>query len=48
MVPPNDAALIAGTDARSIFRAVESGEIHFTESENGALLICKQSLDRET
>lgn len=46
MVKPNQAANIASTDERVIFRKVESGEIHFIESANGALLICKQSLER--
>jgi hypothetical protein len=46
MVTPTQAANIAGTDARLIFRRVESGEIHFIESANGALLICEQSLER--
>lgn len=46
MVTPNEAALITGKDARAIFREVESGQIHFIESANGALLICKQSLAR--
>jgi len=46
MVTPNQAANIAGTDARVIFRKVESGQIHFIESADGALLICKQSLER--
>ena len=46
MVTPNEAALIAGIDDRGIFREVESGQIHFIESANGGLLICKQSLER--
>jgi len=46
MVTPNEAAFIAGTDARAIFRKVESGQIHFIESANGALLICKRSLEQ--
>jgi hypothetical protein len=46
MVTPNEAALIVGTDARAIFREVESGQIHFIESGNGALLICKRSVER--
>jgi hypothetical protein len=46
MVTPNQAANIAGTDARVIFRRLESGQIHFIEGANGALLICKQSVER--
>jgi hypothetical protein len=44
MVTPNEAAAAVGSDARAIFRRVESGEIHFIESEGGALLICSKSL----
>jgi len=44
MVTPNEAAALAGTEARAIFRALESGEVHFIETGEGALLICAQSL----
>lgn len=45
MVTPNEAAAIARTDARAIFRGVEAGRIHFLESESGELLVCSKSLD---
>jgi len=44
MVTPNEAATIARTDARAIFRGLEAGEIHFIESERGALMICAKSI----
>ena len=44
MVTPNEAAALAGTEARAIFRGVESGDVHFIETGEGALLICAQSL----
>ena len=44
MVTPNEAAAISRTDARTIFRAVEAGTIHFIESESGALLVCRTSI----
>src|SRR5262245_27936839 len=44
LVTPNEAAELAKTDARAIFRAVESGEIHFIETCKGAILICAKSL----
>src|SRR5437660_12873725 len=44
MVTPNEAAAMARTDARAIFRGVEAGEIHFIEGEAGTLLICSKSL----
>ena len=46
MLTPQEAAFIAGTDARTIFRSVESGQVHFVENADGTLLICKQSIDR--
>ena|SRR5580765_141073 len=44
MITPNEAAALAQTDARSIFRGVEAGAIHFIESAEGALLVCSKSL----
>ena len=45
MVTPNEAALMAGTDVRGVFRGVEAGTIHFMESEEGGLMICAKSLE---
>jgi hypothetical protein len=47
MVTPNEAAALSRTDARAIFRGVEAGQIHFIESEGGALLVCSNSLTRD-
>ena len=44
MLSPNEAAAARQTTAREIFRRVETGEIHFLETEAGALLICRDSL----
>jgi hypothetical protein len=44
MVTPNEAARFARTDARSIFRGVEAGEIHFIDTESGVLLVCSKSV----
>jgi hypothetical protein len=48
MVDPQEAAAIAGLSARTIFRQVESGQLHFTETAAGALLICLKSLMNQT
>ena len=40
MLTPDEAAALAGTTAREIFRRVEAGELHFLETADGALLIC--------
>jgi hypothetical protein len=47
MVSTNEAASLTGTNARSIFRGVEAGELHFLESETGELMVCSESLRGE-
>lgn len=44
MVDPHGAAAISGLSARTIFRRIESGQLHFTETADGTLLICLNSL----
>ena len=44
MVTPDDAARIAAVTPRTIYRWAESGQVHFTESQDGLLLICHRSL----
>ena len=44
MVTPEEAALLAGLAARTIYRRVEGGSVHFTESADGSLLICADSI----
>ena len=44
MVTPEEAALLAGLAARTIYRRVEGGSVHFTESADGTLLICADSI----
>jgi hypothetical protein len=46
MVTPNQAAALSRTDARSIFRGIEAGTIHFVETESGALLVCSRSVGK--
>ncbi len=38
------AAVLLGIKQSRIFQIVETGAIHFTESEAGALMICLNSL----
>ena len=42
----DQAALLAGTRARVIYAGVESGAVHFTETPEGLLLVCLNSLPR--
>jgi len=44
MVTTEQAAVISGVTSRSIYQSVESGELHFTETSEGLLLICVNSL----
>lgn len=44
MVTPEQAATLAGTLPRAIYRRVESGDVHFVETRVGTLLICSGSL----
>ena len=44
MVSPAAAAAAAGITPRAIYRRVETGQIHFTETNDGQLLICLNSL----
>jgi hypothetical protein len=43
MISPDAAAAIAALTVRSIYRLVESGELHFIEKPDG-LLVCVRSL----
>ena len=44
MVTPVVAATIAQTNPRTIYRWVEAEKVHSTETEDGATLICRNSL----
>lgn len=44
MLTPEEAARLVGGTLRSICRRVESGSVHFTETADGSLLICPDSL----
>lgn len=46
MLTPEAAAALAGVTARAIYRCVESGELHFIDTCDGALLICSGSFSR--
>lgn len=44
MLVAGDAARAAGVSARALYRLVETGRIHFTEAQDGSLLVCANSL----
>lgn len=44
MVTPDEAAAIARVSSRTIYRRVEAGELHYTETAAGWLLVCANSI----
>lgn len=45
MIGLEAAAMLAQVTVRAVFRRVEAGELHFTETPQGALLICLPSFN---
>ena len=48
MLTIDDAATVAGLKPRAVYRRIEAAEIHFTETPDGQLLVCLDSLLRST
>jgi hypothetical protein len=48
MLDVPEAVAVSGLSARTIFRRVESGQLHFTETPEGTLLVCLNSLMERT
>lgn len=44
MITPEDAATIAGTCMRTVFRWIEAGMVHYVETTTGTVLVCVVSL----
>ena len=44
LLAPEAAAKAAGVSTRAVYRLIEADEIHFTETEDGQMLICQNSL----
>ena len=44
MIPPEQAALVAGVPARTIYRWVETEMVHFNQLSNGSIIVCVRSL----
>ena len=44
MLQPDEAAMLARASLRTIYRWVEEGRVHFTETPDGRLSICLNSL----
>jgi len=48
MLTTDDAAIAVQVTSRTIFRWAESGRIHCTETPEGLLLICPESLSQNS
>jgi excisionase family DNA binding protein len=46
MITPDEAAALTGVSTRTIYRWVETHQLHFVETEAGRLLVCPDSLSR--
>jgi len=44
MATAEQAALLAGVSTRQLYRWVEASKLHFTETPEGLLLVCLDSL----
>jgi len=44
MVMPDEAARLTGATARTVYRLVETGQLHFCEGPEVGLLVCLESL----
>ncbi|HUQ34448.1 MAG TPA: hypothetical protein VM095_20165 [Pyrinomonadaceae bacterium] len=44
MITAEAAAVLSNVDTRTIYRRIEAGTLHFTESQEGLVLICLNSL----
>ena len=44
MLSPEQAARLCGLSLRQLFRLVESSSLHFTETPDGLLVVCLESL----
>jgi hypothetical protein len=48
MIRPAEAAAIAAVSDRTIFRQIESRRLHFSETQAGTVLICLNSIVKQT
>ncbi|MBX7173506.1 MAG: hypothetical protein K1X72_21240 [Pyrinomonadaceae bacterium] len=48
MIAAESAASVFGFSRREVYRMVESGRIHFLETEAGILFICQKSLENNS
>jgi hypothetical protein len=45
-VAPEEAAALAGVSLRAIFRRIEEGRLHYTETHQGLVRVCFESISK--
>jgi len=46
MISVDEASSKTGKSALSIYRGLDAGQIHYSETDEGALLVCLESICR--
>ena len=46
LIAPEEAAVLARVSTRTIYRRVETTQLHFTETADGKLFLCPNSLSK--
>ena len=44
LLAPDEAAVLAGVNTRTIYRWVETEQLHFTETQKGELFVCPKHI----
>jgi predicted site-specific integrase-resolvase len=44
LIAPDEAAVLAGVSTRTIYRWAEAEQLHYSETPEGRLLVCPNSL----
>jgi hypothetical protein len=46
MLAPEEAAALSGVSLRTLFRRIESGDLHFAQSAEGQVYVCERSISQ--
>jgi len=46
MLAPEEAAALSGVSLRTLFRRIESGELHFAQTPEGQVYVCEHSISQ--
>jgi hypothetical protein len=48
MLSPDVAASVAAITPRTVYRLIEANQVHFTETDDGQLFVCLDSLSQRS